>query len=232
MPRNYKPRPGSSTDTRKQSASSATKARREAAQAAARIVVRQLKADGVMERKFKDDFLTTTALVPTVAGSEVDPPSGLCLNDVDQGDDIDQCIGRKYTIEALQVRGWVEDASLTAGNSRLVRLIIYQDKQTNNAQAQAEEVLIPTALTSQYWSAYPNTTEKARFKILMDRTITLTYDSPRYAFNWYKKLNIPVNNSGTTGGAAGINDNSLHMIAIAEELGPNIQYRSRLTFTG
>ncbi len=153
-------------------------------------------------------------------------------------------IGRKLTIRSI---GWrfnisnVESTGTDAGNPETIRLILYQDKQTNKAAA-----TITGILESDSYQSFNNLANKGRFLTLMDRTYTLnpqagggdgtTSDWAAQDVNdsFFKSCNIPVeyDNSATTGEISSVTSNNLGVLILSKTGGASIfDSKMRLRFT-
>lgn len=205
----------------------------------------------VTERKYDTLTLGATALVASLSdwtATEFDPTANSLFAPV-QGDDFNQRDGRKVAVLAIKIRGLVNvpDASdLTASRSGTkVRIIVYQDKQTNGAQAQGEDVM--QSVANNALQTFQNPANFGRFRVLKDMVMNLvpggvTYDGTNieqfgrtYSFKINIRFRKPVivhYNSTTTATITAIVDNSFHLIANTNsiELAPTIQYVVRTTF--
>lgn len=200
-----------------------------------------------VELKFVDYNYTAT-IVNTTAGAEADPGTALCLNAIAQGDGESQRDGRKAVIKSFEIRGFVNftaqsDAADPAGG-QIVRLVLVQDRQTNAAQENSEDVLSDSAGNDV--NSMTNLQFEKRFRILRDVRISVepavaftdgtntgAVSGTTKSFHWKGRLNMPVNYSGTTAVIGSIVDNSLHIIAIASGgTAANLTYTSRVRFVG
>ncbi len=146
-----------------------------------------------------------------------------------QGNTESQRIGRKLTIRRIH---WKYDISMPqAANAAdppagdIVRIILYQDKQTNKATAAITDVLE----SADYQSFY-NLANTGRFRILMDRshatvqqlaqtdgTNTAAYAlTPKnYTFNKVCAIPIEYDNSSTDGAITSQTSNNIGVITIS-----------------
>ncbi len=204
------------------------------------------KALAQMEKKFLARKLDATTLATAWAGSEQSPPTFLGLTSMAQGDSTSERIGRKVVIESVRIKG---DVRLTATSGTTlndpvqVRIIVYQDKQVNNSQAAAEDVVDANPSDPVY--AFANMFEITRFKILADRLINIVpqagagngtaNDTPE-AVEIFKinltKLNMPVNFTLGTGNIDAVMDNSIQVAAICSATGATIRYQARIYYYG
>jgi len=147
----------------------------------------------------------------------------LC-NGVATGDSYDSRDGRKVVVKSIQIRGTISPTDAQVVN-RHHRMILFVDKQNSSndptgagAPATAEMALLLRDNTDSHSMLNPVTS--GRFQILKDWSFSLGFsDTTNGAIQdptWkdiklYKKLNIPVLYSATTGGASAINDKALYI---------------------
>ncbi len=171
-----------------------------------------------LELKFFDLDIDDTAIANTgtiVADS---------VNEIVQGTGETERIGRKCTIRSInwrfEVRLPAQTTSATA--SDVARIILYQDKQANGATAAVLDILE----TANYQS-FNNLANKGRFRTLMDRTYDLTaqagggdgttedYGQIIISDTLFKKVNIPIEFSGTDGAIDKIKSNNIGFLTIS-----------------
>ncbi len=146
---------------------------------------------------------------------------------IKQGTGESERIGRKCTIRSI---GWRFDVSLpeqdavaTPSSGDVVRIILYQDKQTNGATATVLGILE----TADYQS-FNNLANTSRFKTLMDKTMTINYETLASdnanvvsqgnvlrQFSFFKRCNIPLEFSSTTGALTEIRSNNVNVLLIS-----------------
>ena len=111
-------------------------------------------------------FLDTTAdnLTPPVTGVLVSS-----LNVIPQGVGESERLGRKVTLRALYIRCQfrISDADSAADGFRILRMLVYQDKQTNGAAPAVTDILQTAAFRS-----FRNLDNTGRFNILHDKYYT------------------------------------------------------------
>ncbi len=202
-----------------------------------------------MELKFLDTFLSNHTVVETVAGSEIDMSSGsqLCLNAIAQGDGESNRDGRKCVLKSVQVRGKLHLATqadvANAEIGETCRILLVWDKQTNGAQLNSEDVLLDGSGVDLL--SLRNLQYSQRFQVLAEEMVDLQWSNSQTDgtntasvggeakhFEMFRKLNIPVVHTGTTGVVASISDNSLHLIAIAAGADITLSYQARVRFVG
>jgi len=170
-----------------------------------------------------------------------------------QGAGVNQRIGKRCKLIGIKIRGSIvvaKIANLTAAKTAaLIRVIVYQDTQTNAAQAQGENVMTAstTADSGINMMTYQNLNNFGRFKVLMDKTFSLsdpnmTWDgtniemnglSLKWKFNYKFKTPVTVQfNAASSGTVTSIVDNSFHVLANASsaDLVPLIGYVCRCTY--
>lgn len=207
----------------------------------------------ITERKYYDSENTGTAIAAsstTWAGGELDPATLNTLFCPVQGDDFNQRNGRKVQVLSIKLRGYVQcvkQADQTgADNAALCRIILVQDRQTNAAQLNAEDV-IGSGGANVAHAMYQNPAFFGRFRVLKDKNIAMqnpsnTYDGTNVEVNGlirHFKMNIkfrkPVEvhfNSTNGQTVADIVDNSFHIIANSTngDLAATLFYKCRTTF--
>lgn len=208
----------------------------------------------VSENHYFDAELNTNTITPngtSWTGTEYDPavPLNLCSPTI--GDDITNRTARRIFVKKIRIQGQVfQNAQTTqsaADDAVYVRIVVYQDKQTNGSQAQGEQ-LLSSGTSLDAIDMYQNTANLGRFRVLKEKRIHL--ENPNivgltgaYVVNGLSrsfKFNIPINqftnfNSGNTGTITDIIDNSYHIVAnISGGTGvtTSITYKSRAVFTG
>jgi len=212
------------------------------------------------EKKYLDQYYAQTNLSASVdwSGCETDPATTNCLNAVAQGDGVTNRDGNKYCITEINIKGLVSmapQANQTGPDSAPhVFLALVQDKQTNAAQLNSEDVYVNPqsggGITQGATMPFRNIQYSKRFKVLKTWAIQLppppmTYDgtnveqgSARVPFDVYVKLKKPiyVECKGTSANVTDIVDNSLHMIATYENSTEGVSvllsYNSRIRFYG
>lgn len=207
------------------------------------------------ERKYFDTFLNGASLTAPVtwAGAELDPATLNCLFVPNEGSDIDNRVGRKVSVLKIQVRGQIfvpfQQNATAADNPAQTRLIVYQDEQTNGAQAQAEQLMQDpgAADASLCLNTFQNTQNFGRFRVLKDKMYTIqnpnmSYDGTNIEINGisrpfkftvrFKKPVVVRFNATNGGSVADIVDNSFHMIGmcLSTALAPTISYQVRTVY--
>ncbi len=191
------------------------------------------KSGGGGELKFIDFPIDPGTIV---AGATIVQVS---CNAIAQGISQSQRIGRKCTIKAIQWRyALAKKSSATAAADDIVRIIVYLDRQCNGATALTTDVLS----TADYQSFY-SLENTGRFQILMDRTHAMNstcgggngtaVDAYSHSISgkFYKRCNIPIEFSSTTGVITEISSNNIGVMMLSRdgtcELGSNMRIRFR-----
>jgi len=205
-----------------------------------------------IEKKFVDYNISNTALTTTWAGGELDPTTPLAISAIAQGDGESQRDGRVATLHSVFIKGFfvtaVVESSIFPLSDVIVRLVLVQDKQTNGAQLNAEDVFDTIAATADV-NSVKNLQNSARFIVLKDKTFMIpraranTNEGAsnlfatgqvlvpfKMGFNFRKP--IRVNHTGTTAVVTSIADNSLHLIGTTTNGASLLTYRTRVRFTG
>ncbi len=165
---------------------------------------------------------------------------------IKQGTGESERIGRKCTIRSI---GWRFNVTLpevdnaaTPAPPDIVRIILYQDKQTNGAAAAVLDILETANIHS--FNKLSNT---SRFKTLMDKVVTLNYSGMGSATadtvsqgevqrwgTFYKKCNIPLEFSSTTGALSELRSNNINVLLISFNgtAGFKSQFRLRFSDSG
>lgn len=201
-----------------------------------------------IEKKFVD-YEYDAAVVQTVASSEADPATALCLNVTAQGDGPSEHDGRSQRALSVEIKGqvtWSATDAATPSEPGYVRILVVHDRQTNGAQFNAEDVLDDPTDADLDTLAMRNVEFEKRFRILKDIIVkkpnngsfvwdgTSAPSEAAYApFKIFCKLNGMVTNyTSTTAAIANIKDNSIHVMAIGEGGAAVLRYISRVRFYG
>ncbi len=165
------------------------------------------------------------------------------INLIAQGTTESTRIGRKCTLRSI---GWHYTTSLPEGDadatplpSDVLRVILFQDKQTNGATAAVLDLLE----TADYQS-FNNLANSGRFRVLMDKKISLNYASLasdgagvvsshqvlREA-QFYKKCNLPLEFGGITGAITEIRSNNVGILLISKNNVAGFASKFRLRFS-
>jgi len=207
------------------------------------------------DNHYFDTERSATTIASNVAswtGSEYDPDTTamLSLFNPIQGNDIASREGRKVFVKKIRVYGVLtvptQSGATTADPEANVRIILYQDMQTNGTQSQGEDV-IESGNGSDAIHMFMNLKNLGRFKVWHDKFYVITQRniSGQGAGNTIEqcgasrnfkisiKPNCYVNYNAVNGGTvADVVDNSWHIIANvqATSLATNIAYKVRTVF--
>lgn len=216
------------------------------------VAIRTPRADIVPERKYFTLSLAATAIATsgtTWAGGELDNATTLCLCAPTTGDDITNRDSRKIQILSIKINGTINVPAqtdvTTSDDAAQIRLLLVQDKQTNSAQLNAEDVM--QGLSNNAINTFQNHSFFGRFQVWKDKTFdlanpNLSWDGTNMEqqgmtrhFKWNVKFKKPivVHFNATNGGTvADIVDNSFHIIGLCSnnELAPTLGYAARTTF--
>ncbi len=185
------------------------------------------------ERKFHDLDINDATIA---SGGTITQVS---CNIIPQGVTEIQRIGRKCTINTILWRYELLLAAGTTSNATdVVRIILYLDKQTNGATAAVTDIL-----ESDDFQSFNNLANSARFDILLDKTIAMnaiglagdgtTIDSPAHIaqFTFFKKCNIAIEFSATTGAIGEQRTNNIGLLLLSRSGLVSFGSKMRLRFT-
>lgn len=207
-----------------------------------------------VETKFWDTAQDTLAITADtgMAGAEADPPIVLCLNGVPQGDTMSSRDGSKIAMKSIQIEGLCRvdfQINQTAADCPpVVTVALVLDTQTNKAQLNSEDVFSNPGTIAPS-CALRNMSYTERFKVLKKKvlrfpSLPITYDGTNLEqagvnipFKMFVKLGglqTKFDNSTTSGYCSTIIDNSLHLIAFADNTSTpsELSYNSRLRYVG
>ncbi len=204
-----------------------------------------------IEKKFVDYIDNDDPFSSTWAGGEMDPTTN-AVSAIAQGDGENQRDGRVATLHSVFIKGFMSvaatESSIAPLDDIIVRIVLVQDKQTNGAQLNAEDVM-DTISAAVDINSVKNLQNSARFVVLKDKTFLLprgranTNEGAANLFASAKilvpfkmgvtfKKPIRVNHTGTTANVTSVADNSIHVIGTTSNVEGLLTYRSRVRFTG
>jgi len=156
------------------------------------------------------------------------PTSGAALN---------QRVGRKIHVHKIKINGWIavnaQQGNTISPKGTQVRYGLFQDKQTNGAQASAGDVFQSSVTGQNSMMDHQNPNNFGRFRVLKDKRIGLNYPGVAaldqatdiysapgilkpFKIHHTFKNPVEVNFNATNGGTvADIVDNSFHFFAAA-----------------
>ncbi len=217
-------------------------------------VPRTMGAFAVSESKYFDSFLSASVISEVTTGwtgAELNPATLNCLFAPQAGTAIFNRVGNKVEVYKIAIRGVITMAALAGVAVPVgmppVRLIIYQDKQTNAAQVQAEVLMAnPGANTLPLvFSTFQSLSNLGRFRVLKDvwvrsrlservqdaaGTAGIVEDERPFKCTIKFKKPVVVRFNATDGGSvADIIDNSFHMCGVKAGAGGahSISYQVR-----
>jgi len=202
------------------------------------------------EMKYFDTALALSSIAASTdwTGTEQDPATILNFCSPGPGTGSNQRVGRDITLMKLKIKGYVY---LTAGTfltyipSNLVRIILYEDNQTNSTQAQGEDVIDGTGGVS-VLHAFQNINNFGRFRVWKDKflemNITNTGEDGTTTAGLFKSfkfnLRFPQGKKihfNATGGntIADVSTTSFHLLANSNHVGNGvcgIAYKARACY--
>jgi len=213
----------------------------------------------VSETKYTEGMLSDTTIADksatdsTWAGTELDiAAENVCAQMPGQASTDNGRDGRRILVKKIRIKGTikvaVQSVQGTPDRAGIVRLVLYQDKQTNGTQAQGEDLLARRGGAASGDSGlmlFQNPNNIGRFKVYKDKLIRLQqpqltgaaavieqagYEIP---FSFSIKPEQIVNFDSANASVGDIVDNSWHLIgARSGSLACTINYVSRTYFQG
>lgn len=209
------------------------------------------------EMKYFDTEKSNTAIAQVTtswAGTEQDPATFNTLVVPVKGSSIDERVGRRIKVHSIKIRGFIrvdaQSAQSTADGSSYIRVILFQDEQTNGAQVQGETLMQDSASSAGTITSFQNLGALGRFRVLKDKVFTvsdlnlanntgttggLVQAGKKIPFKMFVKFAVPVvvNFNATNGGTvADITDNSFHVLAATDSnaYAPTLNYACRVGY--
>ncbi len=187
---------------------------------------------GNAEMKFLDN------VVAAEASAQAGTLHSTSLVVIPEGNGENERIGRKLNIKKIQLRGSIQIPSttvVTTAHNR-VRIVLYQDTQTNGAAATVLGVLETATVDS-----FRNLANSGRFKVLYDKVFNMNFTAGNgtgmaekiLSYSFFKSCNIPIeyDNSATTGAITTQRSNNIGIFSIMESATPaamvSVQCRMR-----
>ncbi len=172
------------------------------------------------ELKFHDVDLDDAVIA---TGGTVTPS----INLIAQGITESTRVGRKCTIKSILWRYSInlveQDAQATAASGDTIRVILFWDKQANGATATVTGIL-----QSADYQSFNNLANSQRFRVLHDKTRTINFQTLASDgagvvssadvlrdYTFFKKCDIPIEFSDTTGAITEIRSNNLGVLLIS-----------------
>ncbi len=201
------------------------------------------------ELKFLDGAKASTSLTTSWAMYDIATMNAIGVPSV--GTLESERLGRSYKIHSLHITLELSipafEGNTTPFADAFARILIVKDKQTNNAQMSASTSPVINVSTSPVLYGYRNLEEVRRYDVLYDKIIhlkpSMVNEGAVNAFanaavfsihhiNLKFKKPLEVQCSATTALVTSVNDNSLHMQAIANDTVVDMKYLYRIRFTG
>jgi len=215
----------------------------------ARLRARNWRSAGMLgvETKYVKRYLNDATISLGVTGAELPPAANKSLCMVSIGDTEYNRNGKQFVVKDLEVRGYVTKANLAdqadPPAAVLVRVMIIQDKQTNAAQYNSEDVYEETLGEDVLCTR--NELHRKRFNVLYDRLLKLEANAfsadgantvatgfKHASFYFKKTLNMKVNCVSTTDDISSVEDNSVHIMAVCNSASTKMNYQSVMHFIG
>jgi hypothetical protein len=200
-----------------------------------------------IENKFYDTEMAATNI--NASWAVYNPSTVDSLSVPAQGDGESNRDGKMFAITSLHVKGAVftggTEAQSAPEDQHRFRVIIYQDTQTNGAEASANDIMDVGGTDDTL--AFRNLQYSKRFKVLYDRVFVTTPQITSEAsnifsagkairnFQFNKKFKTPikVTCNATSAGVSSCVDNNFGIAAIADSASNvSLQYQARIRFVG
>ena len=200
------------------------------------------------EHKFRDVSLTNLIIDTSWESGMTDPVANGTISAVPLGVGDSERIGRQVTMLSIHVHGFVEANPVLSGTTPpgdvVVRLAMVLDKQTNGEQMSADDCFRPIADELDI-NSFRELQATQRFSVLKDQTFRLERQAENtgvdgefssgkikipFSFN-YNFRNVVVNYTGANGVVDDISDNSVHLMAVQDDLSTRLTYTARLRYT-
>ncbi len=189
------------------------------------------------ELKFHDLDINDSAIA---IGATIAEDS--CIT-IAQGTDESTRVGRKVTVRSLHWRFSIAQNSVADSadppKGDVVRILLYLDKQANGATAATTDIL-----ESADYQSFNNLANKRRFRTLMDRTYTVGYDLSQpdgtntgaypetlQEDSFHKKVNIPIEYTGSTGAIAQVTSNNIGVMTLSKNGTATFESKMRVRFS-
>ncbi len=161
----------------------------------------------------------------------------LNLNAMPAGDGISGREGQEIYMRGLSVRFHARANTGGLAVNSNCRLIIYMDKQANEANpANLADILQDASAGEDYFTSHYQHDYSKRYKILCDRQFTLNSENPTWHMNKYAKLNKKATYADGNSGIGSVTTNAVSMLLLSDiasgSTAPLAYYATRLFFTG
>lgn len=222
-----------------------------------RTVARTRGVFGSGEMKYFDSSVSNNAIAAVTTswtGTGQDPATLNTLFCPTVGAAINQRIGREVKVLKIKIRGYIRvDAQATqstADAASYLRIILFQDTQTNAQQATGAQLIQDGSAAGTTVTAFQNLANTGRFRVLKDKVINLSNLNMANAtgaangviqaalkrqFKIIHRFRKPVSvrfNATNGGSIADIVDNSFHIVVAtdANAYAPTFNYACRVCY--
>ncbi len=197
------------------------------------------------EPKTLDAEINSTAIpiLPTMVDAELDPADDyfpICP----QGDTAFNREGQEVIVTGIEVQGLLTSnpTTLTTQTAQVLVLLV-EDKQTNGAQLNSEDVLATVTNSVNNCSGFRDVGHRRRFRVHWKKRFILT---PQMAglnasvstqqvlvpFSIFVKPMVRMKWKSSGTGIADVNGSTFHMLAVATQSDCSLSYRLRSHFKG
>nr|DAO75535.1 MAG TPA: capsid protein [Cressdnaviricota sp.] len=176
-------------------------------------------------RNAEQKFFDTTLNFLMDATGEVPATGQLCL--IPQGVTESQRVGRKCVIKSILIKAIALYSPAAGADPYMTgEILVVLDKQCNGAAAAITDVLTGTQVNT----ALHNLANSQRFVVLKrikigfnpTAGVTTAYAGAARKIDWYKKCNIPIEFSSTTGAIGEIKSNNIFLLAGSSTAGDDL----------
>lgn len=191
------------------------------------------------ESKFFD---TDIAELTTAAAGALFPTTNNSLVLMQQGNGDSNRIGRKVTVTSVHIHGRVRIvAAADLDLNAVVRIILFEDKQCNGANATVAGILDTGA--AQDFLAFRNLDQTGRFRVLKEiiKPINASGGSGNGTtdksvgtcdyFSMNVKCNIPILYSASTGAVSDLASSNIALLVIADTTDAKVVMQARVRYT-
>ncbi len=196
--------------------------------------VRTLKRD-MKNREFKFEESTINDAVVSTTGTI----QGQIFT-IPQGDDIESRDGNKIVLTSINARfiATLPATSTVTETADVIRVVLVVDNSANGALPSVADILSLTDI-----QAFKNLNNTDRFRTILDKTIAInalaggsngtTHQSfsRDISFKFFKKLNLPIKYTGTSGLIGTIASNNIVCLYISEAGFVGLQGEFRVRYT-
>lgn len=195
------------------------------------------------------DVSHSSSLATDASACMEDPSTMLCLNAPAEGTGASQRSTRNVKFTDLHINGYIEFPQLGSTSNYdtpgYCKIWVVMDTQTNGAQMTSDQLLLDIGTAGFDILSQRNLENTDRFKVLAELTVregdraavwdgTDQRTSGKFVpFEIHRKLNMRTKfvTTGTGATIADIQDNSIHVLALATDVGStNIAYTSRIRY--